>query len=47
MDLFLVSFLLVVSDCVPVGMWFCVVVLGRYRLQLWGAALLLLVGDGV
>jgi len=39
--------ILVVSDCVLVSVCFRVVVLGGYRLPLWGAALLILVGDGV
>jgi len=39
--------ILVLSVCVLVGVCFCVVVLGGYRLLLWGAALLILVGDGV
>jgi len=39
--------ILVVSDCVLVSVCFHVVVLCGYRLPLWGAALLVLVGDVV
>jgi len=40
--------IVVLSNCVLVGVCFHVVVLGGYRPPpLWGAALLILVGDGV
>jgi len=39
-------FILVWRDCVLVGVWCRVVVLGRYRLLRWVAVLLILVGDG-
>jgi len=39
--------ILVVSDGVLVGVLFRVVVLDGYRPPLWGAALVILVGDGV
>jgi len=47
MVLFLVFCMLVLSDCVSVGVWFHVVVLGSFLSQLWGATLLVLVGDEV
>jgi len=39
--------MLLVSECVPVGVWCRAVVRGRYRSQLLGAALLILGGGAV
>jgi len=47
MNLFLFFCMLVLSACMPFGVWCRVVVLVGYRLQWSGAALLIVVGDVV